>query len=203
MTTEEIKTTETQTEQATETEDTGPKKDWEKIAKDAQRRADDAKAKLKAREQAEADLTKQAEEKRLLDAGNYETLISQRDKKHQEEIAAYERKDVIRDLIDMIREQAPSYSSVLARIAKAEFTGTREDMQIFVDQLKSDKDTQVYFQESMSESRPGIPAPAAASVRGASRQSTLDERLKSTDPAVKKAAVSEMFQGMLSGQIPT
>jgi len=190
--TEETKQVDKQTEQATETEDTGSKKDWEKIAKDAQRRADEAKAKLKAREQAEIDAAKQAETARLEAAGEYKTLLAKQAAEHQAQLDKLQRDILRRDLRDQLRQQAVSGDEVFLDYAADRFAGTAEEIATYIDALKNEPKTSKYFQESVTEPRPGNPAPAAASVKGA-HSIKLEDRLKSSDPQVKLAALKEQF----------
>jgi len=192
MTTEEVKQVDKQTEQVTETEDADSKKDWKKLAQDAQRREGEAKAKLKAREQAELDAAKQAEEARLAAAGEYKTIIAQKEKEFNDKLVQYQRDILRRDLRDQLRRQAVSGDEVFLDYAADRFVGTAEEIAVYIDTLKSEPKTAKYFEEPMADTRPGIPAPAAASVKGA-RSIKLEDRLKSDDPKVKLEALKEQF----------
>ena len=200
--TEETKQVDKQTEQATETEDTGSKKDWEKIAKDAQRRADDAKGKLKAYEQAQADAAKDAERLRLEAAGEYKTLLAKQAAEHEAQLADMQRALVKRDYRDQLRNVAKSADEIFLDWAVDRFSGTPEDFESTIEALKADARTSKHFQEPVAPLTPGHIPPAAAAARGANASKlSLDDRLKSTDLATKKAAISETFHKALSGEV--
>jgi hypothetical protein len=187
------KTVENKTEQAPDTETDVKAKNWEKIGKDAQRRADEATAKLKAYEQKREDDAKAAETKRLEAIGEYKTIIANKEAEYEAKLAAMRLDNLRRDLKDRLRTEAVSSDEIFLRYAAEHFSGKEEDIAPYIDAMKTDSVTAKYFSEPVREQRPGAPPPPSAPVKGA-RSLTLEDRLKSDDKQVRLAALKEQFE---------
>jgi hypothetical protein len=181
--------------QATETETSteGKTKDWEKIAKDAQRRADKFKTEFESLKQSQLDVEAAAEKKKLEAAGQYDVLLKKTQSEYETKLADFQRQILKRDVKDTIRS-AGATDDVFLEWAIDRYAGPAEEIVNYIATLKEDVKTAHYFlpKEDTQSIPIGNRPPAPASVRGSKPQS-LEDRLKSTDPEVKRAALKEQF----------
>lgn len=157
--------------------------------------------KIKAEHEAlKASIAKGEEDKRkaaLEAAGNYKQLIAERDAEKADLLASHQAELLRRDLRDALRSEKVE-SKVFLDWAVSGYQGKPDEIKTYIEQLKANPEHEMFFnsqsQDPAKDGQPGTPRLKP----GSGSSLNLADRLKSSDPEVKRAALKEQFQKALN-----
>jgi hypothetical protein len=163
-----------------------------------QAKADAAQAELAALKASIADKAKTDRDDALKSQGNWETLETELRAEIAAFTSAHASELLKRDLSLALTQNFSDPYFVQAKVAG--YSEGAENITAYVAQLVSDEGNARYLSGYVpppTSARPPVGSTPSSRPTG----TALKDRLTSSDPAVKKAAVSERFQGLLSGEL--
>lgn len=171
----------------------------ERLWKDSTKREAKYREQYETLKRAQEEAAAASEKKKLEEAGQYEQLLKKAQAEYESKLAAYQGEILKRDVKDQLRANGAA-DEVFIDWAVDRFAGPSEEIGDYIKMLKEDPKHSARFEIESSRNAIGQVAPPSVKP-GPGKNPSLDDRLKSPDKQTKKAAVSELFRGVLSGQI--